>query len=120
MELLSACKMQLPEEINQHLGKVAFFAAQEKSDRVHFPSSLREQDAMLAIKALEAGAIAMIADLQDDQDGTKRRGAGRKITVDIDKTTCFLMSAYLVTVDGMGKGNPALIPKHIQGKSVRF
>jgi len=95
---------------------IDFTATSPGSDAVHFPSPLREQDTMLAIKALEACAAAAIADLRcgvDPQSQYKRR-----INIDVDKTSCFLMSAYLTTVDGMGKQDPGVKAK-VPGTLIR-
>ncbi|KAK0623026.1 CoA-transferase family III [Immersiella caudata] len=107
--LINACNINLPQEFLRHCPGIDFTARSPGSDRVHFPSPLREQDTMLAIKALEACAAAAIADLRcgvDPQSDYKRR-----ITIDVDKTSCFLMSAYLTTVDGMGKQDPGVKAK---------
>jgi hypothetical protein len=68
----------------------------EKGDAVHIPTPLREQEAVTAIKALEACAAAAITTLRY---GTEIR----RIRVDVDKASAFLMSAYLTTLDGMDK-----------------
>jgi len=109
--LIEACGLNIPDDFLRYVEYIGFTAAQPGSDMVHFPTPLREQDAMLAIKALEACAVAAIADL-------RYGGDGRQIAVDIDKTSCFLMSAYLTTVDGMGKQDPE-VKKKIPGESKR-
>ncbi|KAK5664115.1 hypothetical protein OQA88_330 [Cercophora sp. LCS_1] len=105
-KLLVGCEDNVPTEFLQHIKQVAFITGNASSDRVHFPSPLREQDAMLAIKALEACAAAAIGDLRDLEDGRDVPDQGRQIDVDVDKTSCFLMSAYMTSVDGMGKQDP--------------
>lgn len=65
---------------------------------LYFPCPLRQQEATAAIKALEACSVAAIADLRY---GVKPK----RICVDMDKIACFLMSAYLTTLDGLGKGD---------------
>lgn len=99
-DLLRYCGDNVPEEI-QKAGKVDFIAA-PGSDIAYFPTPLREQEAMMAIKALEGLAAAAIANIRDgnlEPESWERR----QIRVDVDKTSCFLMSAYLTTIDGMGK-----------------
>ena len=78
---------------------------------MYFPSPCREQDVIAAIKALEACAAAAIGDLRHGKKA-------RSIKVDLDKSACFLMSAYLATIDGKRKGENTkdLIP----GKTCRF
>ncbi|KAK3365391.1 CoA-transferase family III [Podospora didyma] len=97
--LWAACESQLPNDF-RHVDGVVFTSTCPNGDSIHFPTPFREQDAIAAIKALEACAAAGILDLQH---GHGRSVGRRKIQVDIDKASCFLMSAYLTTVDGMGK-----------------
>lgn len=60
---------------------------------------MKEQEAAAAVRALEGIAAASIADL--------RYGARpRRIDVDVSKVGCYLMSAYMTTIDSMDKGNP--------------
>jgi hypothetical protein len=72
-----------------------------KGDQVCFPTPLREQETAAAIKALEACAAAAIAKLRYGEE-TKR------IQVDVDKVSAFLMSAYITTLDGMDKPDPRI------------
>ncbi|KAK1756177.1 formyl-CoA:oxalate CoA-transferase [Echria macrotheca] len=102
--LIQSCGLNIPEDFLRHVEYIAFTATNPGSDGVHFPTPLKEQDAMLAIKALEACAAAAIADL-------RYGGDGRRIAVDVDKTSCFLMSAYLTSIDGMGKQHPGVKQK---------
>ena len=103
-ELLKQCKDQIPKEFGSYSGKVKF-APSSHGDQVYFPSPCREQDVIAAIKALEACAAAAIGDLRH---GKKTRS----MKVDLDKSACFLMSAYLATIDGKCKGQTpnGLIP----------
>ncbi|KAK3365395.1 CoA-transferase family III [Podospora didyma] len=102
--LWAACESQLPNDF-RHVDGVVFTSTCPNGDSIHFPTPFREQDAIAAIKALEACAAAGILDLQH---GHGRSVGRRKIQVDIDKASCFLMSAYLTTVDGMGKAHPGV------------
>ncbi|KAK3322502.1 CoA-transferase family III [Apodospora peruviana] len=97
--LQASCREELPEAFLEHAKSVVFTSTSSNGKGVHFPVPLKEQDAAAAIKALEACAAAAIADI-------RYRKAHRQIEVDLDKTSCFLMSAYLTTIDGMDKGNP--------------
>ena len=81
----------------------------EHGDQAHFPSPLREQEAIIAIKALEACTAAAIGKL-------RHREKSPKIEVDVDKASAFLMSAYLTTLDGLDKANPK-IRKRIPGRT---
>ncbi|KAK3692565.1 CoA-transferase family III [Podospora appendiculata] len=98
--LLTTCQKELPGAIFRHVHDVVFTTTSPNGDVVHFPTPLREQDVAVAIKALEACMIAAIANLQHGVRGRK------SIEVDLDRTSCFLMSAYLCTIDGMDKANP--------------
>ncbi|KAI8175551.1 Formyl-CoA:oxalate CoA-transferase [Colletotrichum sp. SAR 10_70] len=95
--LVSACQQQLPPEFVEHLRNVTF--STPLGDTAFFPCPLKEQDATASIKALEGMAAAAIADLRYGQ-------ASRDIDVDVARTACFLISAYLTTVDGMDKAHP--------------
>lgn len=106
--LSQACQEELPQAIFPFTRTVEITSTLGGGDDVHFPTPLKEQDTAAAIKALEACAVAAISNL--------RYGAeSRKIQVDIDKVSAFLMSAYLTTLDGMGKADPA-IRSRIPGK----
>ncbi|OLN94012.1 Formyl-CoA:oxalate CoA-transferase [Colletotrichum chlorophyti] len=96
--LITACQRQLPAEFVEHLRNVAFTTP--LGDAVFFPCPLKEQEATASIKALEGMAAAAIADLRY---GFQPR---RKIEIDVARTACFLISAYLTTIDGMDKGHP--------------
>jgi len=104
-KLLEACGDVLPGGFTRHRASVAFSSASSPEGGVFFPSPLKEQDAIAAIKALEACAVAAIADLRL---GRAPQGGhvNRQIVVDLDKAACFLMSAYLTTIDGKDKANP--------------
>ena len=100
-ELLKASHQELPAEFLQQQDHVDFIAHVAEDDKPLFPCPLKEQEAVAAIKALEGAIAASIADLRF---GHKERA----INVDLAKTTCFLMSAYVTTVDGLDKTNPRI------------
>ncbi|KAL2019667.1 hypothetical protein VTK56DRAFT_9286 [Thermocarpiscus australiensis] len=97
--LCTICRSELPESIFPLARTVEITSTLGEGDGVHFPTPLKEQDAATAIKALEASLAAAIANLRY---GTE----SRKIQVDVDKVSAFLMSAYLTTLDGMDKTDP--------------
>ncbi len=106
--LLLLCEKQIPEAAAIRHARNVLFTASPGGDVSYFPTPLREQETVAAIKALEACLAASIADL--------RHGAeSRMIEVDVERAACFLMSAYLTTIDGMDKGNP-LSKKKIPGQ----
>lgn len=96
--LLQSVHGQLPDGIVNYAKDVLFSSPLPCGAALHFPCPLREQEATAAIKALEACIVAGIADLRY---GVKPR----PINVDMEKIACFLMSAYLTTIDGLGKGD---------------
>lgn len=104
--LLSACQDQVPQEFSKHAQHVAFTSSSQSA--VYFPTPLKEQEAGAALKALEACGASAIADLRYGREDS------RNIDVDMDKTTCFLMSAYLATVAGKDKASPE-VKKFIPG-----
>lgn len=96
-ELLCLARGQIPQECLPLINQVDFKTS--NTGTPYFPVPLRESEALTALKAVEAGVAASIADLIY---GEKRR----RIVVDIERATCFLFSAYLCTVCGMQKGEP--------------
>ncbi|TEA21175.1 Formyl-CoA:oxalate CoA-transferase [Colletotrichum sidae] len=96
--LVAACQRQVPLEFVEHLRNVTFTTP--LGDTAFFPCPLKEQEATASIKALEGMAAAAIADLRFE------RQAARAVEVDVARTACFLISAYLTTVDGMDKAHP--------------
>jgi hypothetical protein len=109
-DLLESCGDELPTGIINHVQDVYFAASSPEEAALHFPCPLKEQEATAAIKALEACAVAAIADLRNGWNTNPRA-----IHVDLDKIACFLMSAYVTTVDGLGKAD-ALIKTKIPGR----
>lgn len=96
--LAAACNSELPLVFQDHLKHVTFTASSTCTDTVCFPCPLKEQDLGSALKAMEGCLVSMIADL--------RYGSHESdVVVDVSKVTCFLMSAYLTTLDGMGKSH---------------
>ncbi|ETS85783.1 hypothetical protein PFICI_03808 [Pestalotiopsis fici W106-1] len=94
----AACHSELPAAFKLHLDHVNFTALVAGTDNVCFPCPLKEQDLGAALKALEGCVVAMISDLQNGHQD-------RAINVDVGKVTGLLMSAYLTTLDGMGKSH---------------
>jgi len=100
--LVAASDAFLPPELQlrHHIRRVVFKSPTVKGDGVVFPCPLKEQEAVAAIKALEACMAAALADLRHGQ------ARSRVITVDMAKISCFLMSAYVTSLDGMTKVDP--------------
>ncbi|KAI2642524.1 CoA-transferase family III [Xylaria nigripes] len=99
--LLRASQSELPAEFCRYVHDVAFNSHSTTGDSVCLPCPLRQQEACAALKALEGCAVVAIADLQ-------RKKARKKITVHLERVTCFLMSAYITTLDGLDKSNPKI------------
>ncbi|KAF2476916.1 alpha-methylacyl-CoA racemase [Lindgomyces ingoldianus] len=95
--LLARSNGQLPEECLPHIANVDFQTANTGSP--YFPSPLKQTEAISALKAVEAGVAAAIADLSVG-------GKERNITVDLERASAFLFSTYLATVGGMDKAHP--------------
>ncbi|KAJ4292303.1 hypothetical protein N0V88_005935 [Collariella sp. IMI 366227] len=102
--LLEACHTELPESVSLSPNAVEFSATSEKGDEVHLPTPLREQELAAAIKALEGLLAGAIIELRSGKKS-------RKIRVNMDRVTGFLMGSYLTTLDGMGKGDPRVKDK---------
>ncbi|KAI1433593.1 CoA-transferase family III [Xylaria sp. CBS 124048] len=99
--LRRASHSELPVEFTRYIPDVAFECRSTTGDSVCLPCPLRQQEACAALKALEGCAVAAVADLQ----GKEGR---RKITVNLERVTCFLMSAYITSLDGLDKSNPKI------------
>lgn len=95
--VLQLAKTQIPAECRDIIASATFTTANTGSP--YFPCPFKETEATSALKAVEAGMAAAIANLIY---GEKER----KITVDLDRASSFLFSAYLSTVDGMNKAHP--------------
>jgi len=96
-KLLQLAKGQIPLECRQLIADVSFTSS--NAGVPTFPCPLKETEAAGALKAIEGGIAAAIANL--------RYGArARNITVDLERTSCFLFSTYVATVGGYDKGNP--------------
>ncbi|KAK8138904.1 hypothetical protein PG984_002284 [Apiospora sp. TS-2023a] len=104
--LVSACMLELPRELDRYIDKVTFSSTSNAGGKPCFPCPLKEQEAGCALKALEGCLVGAIVDLR--YGGRQAQAQGRKIEVDPAKVTCFLMSAYITTLDGMGKTHPKI------------
>jgi hypothetical protein len=105
--LKKAAADQIPPQVLNHIQDVTFTTATDGT-QVYFPCPFKETEASVALKSLEAGAVAAIADLRY---GEKRR----KIEVNLEQTACFLFSTYIATIGGLGKQEPTVKAK-LKGK----
>jgi hypothetical protein len=106
-QLLAKAKDNLPQEALPHISRIHFSTANTGSP--YFPSPFKQTEAISALKAVEAGVAASIADLKDGS-------TPRKIDVDLERATAFLFSTYLATVGGMDKAHPK-VKALLKGKS---
>ncbi|OAG11946.1 alpha-methylacyl-CoA racemase [Paraphaeosphaeria sporulosa] len=95
--LLGVAAAQLPKECLPHVARTHFSTVNTGSP--YFPSPLKQTEAISALKAVEAGLAASIADLEADVPD-------RSINVDLERASAFLFSTYLATVGGMDKAHP--------------
>ncbi|KAI1500442.1 CoA-transferase family III [Biscogniauxia marginata] len=99
--LLQSSKSELPAEFLHYVQSVIFTKPSLTADTVCFPCPLLQQETCAALKALEGCATAAIANLRC----SKPR---RNIVVNLERVTCFLMSAYITNIDGLDKFNPKI------------
>ena len=95
--LLARAHGQIPPESVANIKSVQFSTANTGSP--YFPSPLKQTEAIGALKAVEAGVAAAIANLSDEPKE-------RSINVDLERASAFLFSTYLATVGGMDKAHP--------------
>jgi len=108
-DLRSFAGDQIPPEVESHLGRVSISTCSD-GHKIYFPCPFKENEAAAALKAVEAAAVAAIADL--------RYGAQkRQIEIDLEKTAAFLFSAYIATIGGLGKSDPGVKSK-LKGKLI--
>jgi hypothetical protein len=88
-----ASELGLPETIRDIIPNVEIVS---DHDRIYFPIPFKETETASALKAVEGSVACALADL-------KYGPKARKVTVDLEKATCFLFQAYLATIDGLGK-----------------
>lgn len=103
--LLEQVAAQLPRECLSHVARTQFSTA--NTGGPYFPSPLKQTEAISALKAVEAGLAASIADLNAELPE-------RSIKVDLERASAFLFSTYLATVGGMDKANPK-VNKYLKG-----
>ncbi|CAM1505392.1 Fc.00g110290.m01.CDS01 [Cosmosporella sp. VM-42] len=96
--LLERCCPQLPEGYVHRVNHVDFITFHHTANFPVFPCPLKEQEAVVAVRALEGVAVAALADVHSPL-------RQRRISVDVSKAALSLMSAYVTTLDGLGKGD---------------
>jgi hypothetical protein len=96
-KLLQLANNQLPSECIELITAAEFTTSNPGTP--DFPCPVKETEAAGALKAVEAGVAAAIANLRLGEQK-------RKIVVDLERASCFLFSAYVAAVGGYEKGNP--------------
>lgn len=97
--LLQLAKDQIPQECRRLIADATFETANTGSP--YFPCPFKETEAMSALKAVEAGIAASIANLIEGE-------RDRRLVVNLERASAFVFSAYLSTIGGMSKGNKAV------------
>ena len=103
--LLQRSRHGIPDPFIARARHVTFHSI-EGDGRISTPCPFKETEAVSALKAVEAAALATIADLKY---GTEKRS----ITVDFERAACFLFAAYICEIDGMNKAHPNVKSKLI-------
>ncbi|TDZ17586.1 hypothetical protein Cob_v009438 [Colletotrichum orbiculare MAFF 240422] len=89
----------LPAEAEKRARSVQFSATR---DTPYFPIPFNETELASALKAIEGGIASALAATRDGENVPPR------INVSLDKSTAFLIQAYLATVGGFGKLDPGV------------
>ncbi|KAE8452577.1 hypothetical protein EG329_013836 [Mollisiaceae sp. DMI_Dod_QoI] len=84
---------RLPPSFSDSMQNVAF---ESDFSQVYFPIPLKETEIAAALKAVEGCVASALADLRGGQQR-------RMIKVNLEKTTCWLMSMYLAKIGGLSK-----------------
>ena len=87
--------VDLPPEVKASAERNTSFTSSR--DLPYFPIPFKETELGAALKAIEGGVAAAIANLRDETPKS------RKVIVNLERTTAFLFQAYLATVGGHGK-----------------
>lgn len=93
----------LPPYFSEIKRNIAF---ESEFDRIYFPIPLKETETASALKAIEGGVAAALWRLR----GGEREA---KVTINLEKATCFLFQAYLATIGGLGKQDAGVREKLI-------
>ncbi|OWO98125.1 hypothetical protein B2J93_4778 [Marssonina coronariae] len=96
---------QIPPEFAPHLEQVTLTTATDGT-RIYFPCPFKETEATVALKSVEASAVAALAQLRFPAGTPTRR-----IHVDLERAATFLCSTYIATIAGMGKQDPGVKSK---------
>ncbi|KAI3556369.1 CoA-transferase family III [Colletotrichum abscissum] len=86
--------VQIPAEAEKISKAVQFSATR---DLPYFPIPFKETELASALKAIEGGVAGALAATKDGV------ASGKKVSVSLEKSTAFLIQAYLATVGGYGK-----------------
>ncbi|KAG9233979.1 CoA-transferase family III domain-containing protein [Amylocarpus encephaloides] len=101
--LQKAAGDQLPAGILKILKSVQLTTS-TNGRRIYFPCPFKETEATVALKSIEACAVAAIANLRYGEQE-------RKIEVNLESTATFLFSTYIATIAGRDKHDPEVKAK---------
>jgi hypothetical protein len=107
-DLLVAQKDDLLLPLDLEEGAKSLEFTSEKN-QVYFPIPFKETETTAALKAVEALVANSLANLRW---GPK----SRKVEINLERTTCFLIQTYLSTIDGLGKYDSGIKAK-LKGSS---
>ncbi|KAF9878661.1 caib baif family enzyme [Colletotrichum karsti] len=85
--------VEVPSEAERISKNVSFTSSRNSP---YFPIPFKETELASALKAIEGGVAGALA-------ATKYGDGQRRVTVSLEKSTAFLIQAYLATVGGFGK-----------------
>lgn len=92
--------ISLPQEVASRRECIKLTADR---DRPYFPIPFKETEVAAALKAIEGIVASLLADTQANDGTTVVATSKRNVSVDLEKTTAFLIQAYLARVGGYGK-----------------
>ncbi|KAH6681657.1 CoA-transferase family III domain-containing protein [Halenospora varia] len=102
-QLQKLAQDQLPADILKHVQDVQLTSTTDKT-QIYFPCPFKETEATVALKSIEACAVAALATLRYGEQP-------RKIEVNLERSATFLFSAYLATIADLGKQDPTVKAK---------
>ncbi|CAG8976807.1 hypothetical protein HYALB_00012513 [Hymenoscyphus albidus] len=117
--LLEKLKSQLPPDILHQVENVRLTSTSTSNgSKIYFPCPFKETEAIIALKSLEAGVVAALAETQGgdnvsngDVEVEGKAHKKRSIAINMELAATFLFSTYITTIAGMGKQDPEVKAK---------
>jgi hypothetical protein len=97
-QLLRSANDVIPREVKCRAKEVVF-GLNGRRDQIGLPCPFKETEAISALKAVEAGLVATITNLQDGHKA-------RRISLNVERSACSLFDVYLSAIEGVFKGDP--------------